>query len=143
MAMVKVRSGSVWRRLLACCLFSLAGCGGLKLVPVSGTAMLGDKPIPSGGFCFTPDIEKGNNAHVVCVGRIGPDGRYEVKTATVNASQGGPGAPLGWYKVTYIDLRNSPAIKVNSKYLSNGSTPLLIEIVTNPKPGQYDIKLDD
>jgi hypothetical protein len=118
---------------------ALAGCGGLHLVPVSGTVMMGGKPLPRGGVSFIPDASKGNTARVSCVGRINSQGRYELSTNGVKGSDSGKGAPLRWYKVTILTtLPGSPEIKVNAKYLDPVATPLSVEVVANPAPGAYD-----
>jgi hypothetical protein len=128
--------------LCACGLLALAGCGGLKLVPVSGKVMLGDKPLKGGGVSFIPDASKGNTARVSCTGRIDSQGHYQLATSAVRGSDSGKGAPLGWYKVTLLTtLPGSPEISVNSKYLDPETTPLSVEVVADPSPGAYDLKL--
>jgi hypothetical protein len=119
-----------------------AGCGGLKLVPVSGTVMLGDKPLQGGAVSFIPDASKGNTARVSCLGRIDSNGHYALSTSAVKGSDSGKGAPVGWYKVTLITtLPGSPEIQVDGQYLDPEKTPLSIEVVADPEPGAYDIKL--
>jgi hypothetical protein len=133
----------VYSIFCACGLLTLAGCGGLELVPVSGKVTLGDKPLTAGAVSFVPDASKGNNVRVSCMGRIGPNGHYEISSNGVTKSETGKGAPLGWYKVILITtLPGTPEIAVNPKYLDPDKTPLLIEVVDNPKPGHYDIKLE-
>jgi hypothetical protein len=123
-------------------LLTVAGCGGLKLVPVSGKVTLDNKPVHGGGVSFIPDASKGNTARVSCVGRINAQGRYELTTTAVKGSDSGKGAPLGWYKVTLLTtLPGAPEIKVHSKYLDPDKTPLSIEVVADPAPGAYDLKL--
>jgi hypothetical protein len=144
MAMAKAPlSRLVWSILCACGLFTLAGCGGLKLVPVSGKVTLGGKPLYGGAVSFVPDASKGNNARVSCMGPIRFDGRYELTTSGITESGTGKGAPPGWYKVTLLTtLPGTPAITVNPKYLNVDTTPLSIEVVADPEPGHYDLKLD-
>ena len=128
--------------LCVCALVNLAGCGGLKLVPVSGKVSLGDQPLRGGAVCFIPDASKGNQARVSCVGRIDSQGRYELSTSAVQGSDSGKGAPLGWYKVTLITtLPGTPEIAVDRQYLDPEKTPLAFEVVAEPSPGTYDIKL--
>jgi hypothetical protein len=123
-------------------LFTLAGCGGLKLVPVSGKVTVDGKPPTGAAVSFVPDASKGNNARVSCMGRISPDGRYELTTNGVTKSETGKGAPLGWYKVTLVTtLPGSPEITVNPKYLDADQTPLSVEVVADPKEDAYDLKL--
>jgi hypothetical protein len=132
-----------WRRLLLLCgLCAWAGCGGgLTLVPVSGKVTLGGKAVPSGGVSFIADVAKGNNAQVICVGRLGPQGEYELKSQGVKPSDSGPGAPPGWYRVTIIEMRDSPLPKVPAKYMSEKDTPLSIEVLAEPPPGGYNFEL--
>jgi hypothetical protein len=123
-------------------LLALAGCGGLKLVPVSGRVTLNDKPLNGGGVSFIPDASKGNNARVSCVGRITPQGRYELTTTAVKGSDSGKGAPVGWYKVTLITtLPGSPEITVDRKYTDPDRTPWSVEVLADAPPGAYDLKL--
>jgi hypothetical protein len=55
------------------------------------------------------------------------------------------GAPLGWYKVTIRaaewNVPEADLAKIR-QYLKVDTTPLSIEVVANPKPTQYDIKLE-
>src|SRR5215469_15494438 len=90
----------VWTLLAAWGLLALAGCGGPKRVPVSGQMTLGDQPLTTGRVFFSPDVSKGNNARVACVGRLDDQGRYELYTTGITPSETGKGAPPGWYKVT-------------------------------------------
>jgi hypothetical protein len=144
MATAQVSLGRPLLRILcACGLFALAGCGGLKLVPVSGKVTLGDKPLKGGGVCFIPDASKGNDARVSCVGRIDSEGRYQLTTSAVKGSDSGKGAPLGWYKVTIITtLPGAPEITVDRKYLDPEKPTLFVEVVADPAPGAYDLHLE-
>jgi hypothetical protein len=130
--------------LAALCAFGLiplAGCGP-RYVPVSGTVTLDGKPLQGGVIRFTPDTSKGNTAHVSCTGPV-QDGHYTLRTIGVTKADTGSGAALGWYKVSlFTNLPGQPRIEVNSKYTSVEKTPLSIEVVDNPEPGHYDIKLD-
>jgi hypothetical protein len=129
--------------LWASALATAAGCGGLKLVPVAGTVTAADgKPLQGGAVCFSPDASKGNQARVSCRGRIDSHGHYALSTSAVQGADSGKGAPLGWYKVTLITtLPGAPEIKVDSQYLDPEKTPLSIEVVADPAPNAYDIKL--
>ena len=132
-------------------LFILAGCGGSglkhKLVPVSGRVMLGNQPLTIGRVSFVPDSSKGNNAHVECVGRIGPTGRYEIYTKEAGGSESSKGVPLGAYKVILVKLLpeegGSPELerRVNRSYFDATQTPLSIEVVENAPEGAYDLKV--
>lgn len=129
--------------LCACGLLAGAGCGGLKLVPVSGKVTRDGQPLGGAAVSFVPDASKGNNVRVSCMGRVGSDGRYELTTNGVAKSETGKGAPLGWYKVTLVTtLPGAPEIVVNPKYLDADKTPLSIEVVANPEADRYDLKLE-
>jgi hypothetical protein len=123
-------------------LLTAAGCGGPRLVPVSGVVTLDGKPLSHAVVSFNADATKGNTATVSCVGRLNEQGQYQLKTMAVKKSDSGEGAPLGWYKVTLLTgLPGEPEITVNPKYLDPSKTPLSVEVVENPAPGQYDLKL--
>jgi hypothetical protein len=134
---------SILTILCACGLLAMTGCASLKLVPVSGTVTQAGKPLTGGAVSFVPDASKGNNARLSCLGRIGPNGRYELLTNGVTKSETGKGAPIGWYKVALITtLPGAAEITVNPIYTDPETTPLLIEVVANPEAGRYDLKLD-
>ena|SRR5947209_6404915 len=120
---------------LSACL--LAGCGGPKLYPVSGTATLDGKPL--GGFVltFNPDASKGHEARMDCSARIGEDGQYALRMD--DGFKQYKGAPPGWYKVTIWSPDDRP-LPVNKKYSNIKMTDLSIEVVANPPPGAYDLK---
>jgi hypothetical protein len=138
------------RRLLATLLcvlglIPLMGCrSGPRRASVSGTVTLDGKPVKEGLVSFSPDASKGNTARVSCTALI-KDGSYELKTTGVLNSEKGSGAPLGWYKVsiqTVNNFKGQPKNEIPNKYTNPEQTPLSIEVVDNPEPGHYDIKLD-
>src|SRR5262249_10576010 len=75
-----------------------AGCGGpsLTLYPVEGKVTVDGKPLSSGRVAFHPDAKKGNSLKKILGGEIGSDSPYRIYT------DGQPGAPAGWYKVTVV-----------------------------------------
>jgi hypothetical protein len=135
-----------WRAVVAAVvvvgLIPAAGCNrGLRRIPVSGTVTMDGKPMGRGVLMFHPDPAKGNTARAGCTGPIS-NGQYKLVTTAVTKDDTGPGAPLGWYKVTLLhDLPGMAEIKVHPRFLSPQTTPIEIEIVENPAPGAYDIKL--
>jgi hypothetical protein len=132
----------VGRLLCAWGIVAVAGCGGLKLVPVSGTVKMGDQPLKGGAVSFIPDPSRGNHAHVSCLGRLDSQGRYTLTTSAVKGSDSGKGAPLGWYKVTLITtLPGAPEIKIDGTYLDPEKTPWEVEVVDHPEPGKYDFQV--
>jgi hypothetical protein len=147
MATKVVRRG--WLPLAILGAFALtfvAGCGGVRRLPVSGTVTLDNKPLNGGHLEFTPDTARGNTAKISCISRI-KEGRYNLETNGVTRADSGPGVPPGWYKVTFRILEVStkkhplPAIDVNDKFKSVEKTPLSVEVKDNPDLGAYDFKL--
>jgi hypothetical protein len=118
-------------------LIAAAGCGGPKVVPVSGTATVDGKPLAEFVVTFNPDPAKGHNARVDCSGRIGRDGEFSLRTD--DGFKQYKGAPPGWYKVTIYSPDDKP-IPVHKKYTDFKQTDLTIEVVENPAPGAYDLK---
>jgi hypothetical protein len=116
-----------------------AGCGGLKVVPVSGTALLDGKPLTGFVVTFNPDKEKGYSGpmDLDCSGRIGPDGSFSLRTD--DRFKVYKGAPTGWYKVTIWSPDDKP-LPVNKRYTDIKKTDLSIEVVEHPSPGAYDLK---
>ena len=121
-----------------------AGCGaeGEKLAPVAGTITVGGRPVPSGTLTFYPEGSKGNATPHQPTGVLGADGRFEVFVPGNKK-----GAPPGWYKVVVYAVDDPQPGKpnkyfVHKKYTDRASTPLLIEVIDNPGPGRYDLKLD-
>jgi hypothetical protein len=139
------RSLGRWLIPLAAVLgLGLAGCGagGEKLVPVEGQVMLGDKPLTTGTVILTPDTGKGNRSLEEPRGEIDAQGRFK---ATVGTRVG---APVGWYKVAVtaadqIDPNNPYFTKwlVPERYIDITTSGLAFEVVANPAPGAYDLKL--
>jgi hypothetical protein len=120
------------------------GCTGAseKLAPVAGVVTVNSQPVPNGNLTFYPDASKGNASQHQPTGVIGEDGHYEVFVPG-----GKKGAPPGWYKVTVYAVDDPQPGKpnkyfVHKKYTDIATTPLLIEVVENPAPGRYDLKLD-
>jgi hypothetical protein len=123
--------------LAAGMLLATAGCGGMKVVPVNGTAKLDGKPLAGFVVTFNPDTEKGHSGDMDCSGRIGPDGNFALRTD--DRFKVYKGAPPGWYKVTIWSPDDKP-LPVNKKYTDIKKTDLSIEVVENPAPGAYDLK---
>src|SRR5437868_13410823 len=84
-------------------LISLVGCGGDRRVRVAGTVTLDDKSFTGGCLQFTPDAAKGNTRRIVCYAPI-KNGRYNLETSGISPAESGSGVPLGWYKVTFMQM---------------------------------------
>jgi hypothetical protein len=140
--------------LMAFCALGMlvsAGCDtGPRRVPASGTVTLDGKPLEFGILYFNPDESKGNTARVSCTSPV-RDGHFNVQTSGIQRSESGPGVPLGWYKVNLrVNMAGElpifpgqPVVKINPKYLDPDKTPISIEVVDNPEPGHYDLKLEN
>src|SRR5947209_3046854 len=83
--------------LLAWCAVMVGGCGGERLVKVSGTVTRHGKPVPNLGVHFVP--EKGLASH----GLTDAEGRFVLLYST-----GTEGAAVGTHKV-WVQLPTDPA----------------------------------
>ena len=125
--------------LCALGLAAASGCGGLRRVPVRGTATLDGKPLSGGVLHYYPDTAKGNENRVDCLGPV-RDGKYNLMTTAIKDSDSGSGVPLGWYKVyLYTDIPGVD-IKIHNRFTDPSKTPISVEVVENPAPGAYDVK---
>lgn len=97
---------------------------------------------------FNPNEAKGNTARVSCSSPI-KGGRFELRTDGVERSESGSGVPPGWYKVTVRVnepgevpvFPGQPAYVIAPKYLDPEKTPLEFEVVENPGPDRYNLKI--
>jgi hypothetical protein len=141
-----VRRGSLSLAILgAFALTCVAGCGGVRRIPVSGMVTLDGAPIDGGYLEFNPDSAKGNTAKIIGKSRI-KEGRYNLETSGITRSDSGSGVPLGWYKVTFRNQESTkkhpaPWINVNDKYMSVTTTPLQVEVKDDPDPDAYNFKM--
>jgi hypothetical protein len=97
-----MRSFSVLLLSCAALILGLTGCGGggrsaagLKLVPVSGTVTLDDKPAPDVSVMFFP---LGSAPGLTYYGNTDQNGRYQLVAGV--GKTGSKGAPAGEYRVT-------------------------------------------
>jgi hypothetical protein len=133
------RLPDVSRVFCAGALLGLAGCGGIKVVPVSGKALVDGTPLTRGVINFNPDPAKGNTARIACRGRIKGDGQYELFTD--DGSDVTKGAPVGWYKVTIATTPGDDTpLPVHGRYSEFTQTDIEIEVGPNAGPGAYDLK---
>ena len=139
----------LWTWLSAGCSQDPYGLG--KTAPVRGRVLVGDVPLHNGIVTFQPDSPKGNHSPHQPSAAITESGTYELFTVGKGA------APLGWYKVmvSAYELDSDIAKRAKSpgeagrlakslihpKYEDLKTTPLSIEVVENPAPGAYDLKL--
>lgn len=149
------------RRCLALVLAALvagalaSGCGDAsgvgRTVPVRGKVTVGDVPLTAKStvLLFKPDAAKGNTSPFEPTGTVDEKGNYQLTTKGKN------GAPPGWYKVVVTAREDAAPVHAKSpkqhrpvarsllsvKYGTAESSGLSIEVVENPAPGAYDLKL--
>ncbi|HVC95101.1 MAG TPA: hypothetical protein VND64_15500 [Pirellulales bacterium] len=149
--------------LLGFALAALAayGCGDRSGVgsthAVSGKVTLDGQPlsVKTTVILFKPDAAKGNKTPFSPAGGVDQEGTYRLST------QGKKGAPPGWYRVIVTahegavehpkqaqggadgarSRRPTARAVVPAKYGREESSDLLIEVVENPAPGAYDLRL--
>jgi hypothetical protein len=133
----------------------IAGCGDASGVgptfPVSGKVTLNGAPLTAAStiVLFKPDTAKGNTSPVEPTGTVDADGNYTLTT------KGKKGAPPGWYKVIVTAREEAPPVHpktpkphrpvskslLPAKYGQGQTSGLSIEVVEDPAPGAYDLKL--
>jgi hypothetical protein len=129
---------SVGRRLglvfLACWVATGGGCGkpALKLVPVSGVVVNGNKPVARVALSFAADISGGGQT-LDAYGSTDGEGRFTLETVTQ-----GKGAPAGRYKVV-ITTDGPSGRLIPASITSLSTTPLVVDV---PEDGVQDLKLD-
>jgi hypothetical protein len=126
-----------------------AGCSGIHTYPVSGKITLDNDPLTekSTVILFEPNPTKGNTSDLKPSGTVDENGNYTVRT------NGQAGAPPGVYKVVVTAMKSTPVHPTSTKrmpvaqslllpkYGKANATPLEVEVVADPPPGAYDLKL--
>jgi hypothetical protein len=118
--------------------------------PVSGKITFMNEPLAAKNtiILLKPDASKGNSCPFEPTGTVDESGTYVLRT------EGKTGAPPGWYKVV-VTARDDAAVAhpkgkqsrpvssslLPAKYGQEKTTDLVIEVVENPGPGAYDLKL--
>ena len=133
---------SCWRLVVAAGFVSLGlGCSGQTLHPVEGQVTVDGSTLDAGTIMLFPDSAKGNARTGQSSGKVA-GGKFTVST------EGKPGAPPGWYKVTVIPeeiLDSTKPLEVKSKVAARfreaAKTPLSFEVTANPAAGAYDLKV--
>ncbi len=134
-----------------------AGCGeaGPEVYPVTGLVTVDAEPLDAhiGAINLVPDKARGNVSTLIPTGYLDGQGSY-----TVYYAQGKKGAPPGWYKVQIVasQLGDGPPISTprprgrgkgpparlfDNKYTRADKSGLAFEVVKDPAPGAYDLKL--
>ena len=118
----------------------VAGCSsGPKRVPVQGEVTLDGQPLSGGVLHFYPNPDRGNPHRVDCLSPVRA-GKYNLLTTAVRDSETGEGAPLGWYKVYLYTEVPDLVIKIDPRFTDPARTPIEVEVVEKPEPGQYKIE---
>ena len=128
---------SVYRRrglvFLALCALTGGGCGkGLKLVPVSGVVVNGNKPVSRATIAFAAEAPPGTQT-LDGYGSTDEEGKFTIQTITQ-----GPGVPAGRYKLV-LHSETASARLIPGSITSLTTTPLVVDI---PEDGTQDLKLD-
>lgn len=131
----------------------ISGCGDSGVgptFPVAGKVTLQNEPLTAKNtiIMFKPDASRGNSSPFTPTGTVDAEGNYTLKTKGKN------GAPPGWYKVVVTARDETPTEHPKSpkhrpvarsllpaRYGQDKTTDLSIEVVENPAPGAYDLKL--
>jgi hypothetical protein len=128
---------------LVACASLVTGCAkeSVKLAPVAGKVTVGGQPVTSGQVSLIP-LSKEEKTPGLMTGTIDSSGNYKILTA------GKDGAPLGKYKVTVTPAmraapadKKAPAMSYSQVFMDANKSTLTIEVVDNPPPGKYDLKL--
>lgn len=124
------------------------GCsGGIKGERVEGKVTFEDgKPLSVGSVVtFHPDSAQGNTSPHTARGSIDSSGNYKLSPDVAGIS----GVPRGWYKVSVgatksVNPKDEYSEQVSiipKKYDDPGTSGIKLQVVANPAPGAYDIKI--
>ncbi len=124
----------------------MTGCGGEKLPEfgqVEGVLTAKGNTLPNMIVTFMPDPFQGNDSPYNSTAQTDDQGKYRL-TYAFKGNQG-PGAAVGWHRVTVLDTRYSsipqgaplPPRLFSTDYSSITSTPLKFEV----KSGSQTIDL--
>jgi hypothetical protein len=132
-----------------------SGCGDSsgvgRTVPVIGKVTLDNVPLTSKTtiVLFKPDASRGNTSPFEPTGTVDAEGNYKLTTKGKN------GAPPGWYKVVVTAREDAEPVHpktrqphrpvarslLSVKYGKAETSGLSLEVVENPAPAAYDLKL--
>ena len=109
------------------------------MIPVEGKITGDEGPLTRGSIAFHPDNAKNNTSKKTGAADITPEGTFQLYT------DGKPGAPAGWYKVTVVSTGepdNTKPEAVKSFVAPRFSDPKLTELSAEVKSGgSYDFKV--
>jgi hypothetical protein len=130
-------------RAITCILISVAieitGCGQsapkVEFAKVQGAVLVNGRPQPNVQVQFTPDPDKGIKLPAYA-GAVSDDkGNYTLKYSYMNNT--GEGAPVGWNRVSLLDMSaggSGKASAIPPKYGSASTSPLLLEVKSGDNP---------
>jgi hypothetical protein len=107
----------------------VAGCGGSRLAPVSGTVTLDGLPVENAGVMFQPIGDGQLNPGAGSFGRTNAKGEFTLELI----GGGGKGAVVGWHKVHIDPPVEAPNIKIPRKYVFKS------ELKFEVKPGDNTV----
>ena len=102
---------------------------------MKGLVLLDEQPLTAGTVVFGP--EPADKDRPAIVGTIAQDGTYTVSI------KDNDGIPIGRYRATVFVGRvgkASPDAPFAPRFSSRDS-PLVLDVVENPRPGAYDLRL--
>ena len=132
------------RLVFSVVLAGVVGCGssGEPRAPVAGKVLWRGQPLSSGAVVFRPDAAKGNDSKEVALSPIDAEGNYRLNTRIKE------GVAPGWYNVAVTAAEETNAKDpyftewlIPQKYINPRTSNLRFEVVKEPAPGAYDIKL--
>jgi hypothetical protein len=118
-----------------------AGCGQDEPAPaaVHGRVFYKGAPLTRGSIVFSPDPDKGGSGPLAR-GQVRSDGSYTL------ASDGRPGAPPGWHRVTVVSVESPPTrasgtafAEVRSLLPRKYAAPDLSGLEAQVKPGEDNV----
>lgn len=125
-----------------CAALATAGCGQggpkVEFAKVQGAVLVAGRPQPNVQIQLTPDREKGIGLPAFAGGVSDDKGNYALRYSFMNKI--GDGAPVGWSRVSLIDMSatNAKASAIPPIYNNPTTSPLLIEV----KSGDNSINLE-
>jgi hypothetical protein len=108
----------------------ITGCGQsgpkVQFAKVQGTLLVNGHAQPNVQIQFTPDAEKGIGLPAYA-GAVSDDkGNYSLRYSYLNKT--GDGAPVGWCRVSLLDMSGAKPSAVPPAYGNAATSPLLVEV---------------
>jgi hypothetical protein len=123
----------------------VAGCGQsgpkVEFAKVQGAVLVNGRPQSNVQVQFTPDPEKGIKLPAYAGAVSDDQGNYTLKYSYLNKT--GEGAPVGWNRVSLLDMSAGGPGKTSAippKYGSASTSPLLVEVKSGDNPINLEVK---